>query len=259
MLSQYGDTESKPVVKRRGRLRAVIFLLLLIVSLGGLWCYWLWKSEPEYWQHRADFRLTTPINQRRIIAQTVEQRILERLDVALANGRSATVSSSQVDGSVEEELFLTFDEINVWIDERLDDWIANQGAEVPGFLKDPMLAAEGQNLIVAFEYVNHPFRQVVSMISRVNITDGGEAVIRVQGVRAGCLPIPGAKAVSQAVVKGGIYHEGFSQVADHITEAFDGRTFDPVLKVHNQKVRLSGFELKPSGARLSIQAAAPTK
>lgn len=251
----------------------------LLAVLGGGWCYWLWRSEPVYWQQHAQYIENTTPEARMATAQAVEQRLLDEIsytpagDGADSGGNAGGTAKAErvasgvvervadtadgkgddVDPDAPREVFLSIREINAWVDQRLDQWVKHQGSKMPGFIQKPMLTVEDDHLVIAFRFVHPPIDQIISVLSDVEIEpDKGQAVMRVRGVRGGRLRIPGVKAVTSAVQdKAG---EGdFKDIAAKVTEAFDGRSFDPLLDLNNRKIRLVGFELQPEGVKLIIR------
>lgn len=234
------------------RYRRILLFLVVVLALGGGWSYWLWRSEPVYWQQRrAFFEQHTP-EQRMVLAESVEQRILAALsDVSIAaasESKDAANSDTEPDGTV----FLTIDEINAWVDQRLYDWAANQGSTIPEFITDPMLAIVDGELVIAFLYDSPSMRQVFGIKCDVLLEDD-QAVIKVLSVSGGRLHIPGVQAASRAVGQIQGQESEMTQMTARITEAFDGMAFDPILNLGQQKVQLKAFELEADGARLVFE------
>jgi len=226
------------------RYRRVLLLLVVVLALGGGWAYWLWRSEPAYWQQRRSFFEQHTAQQRMVLAESVEQRILATLsDVSIA-----AVDESE-DAADKGTVFLTIDEINAWVDQRLYDWAANQGSTIPDFITEPMLAIVDGELVIAFLYDSPSIRQIFSIECDVLLEDD-RAVIKVLSVSGGRLQIPAVQAASKAVGRVQGQESEMAQMTDRITEAFDGLAFDPILKLGQQKVLLKAFELEPDGARL---------
>ncbi len=253
---------------------SVILIVLVLSGVVGAWCYWLWKSEPTYWvEHEKYLQSTTP-EQRLVIAESVEKRIFDKLSAVVSSGgaggsSSAAGSGGQGSGSAKNiedgvaaamaenpdavhSLLLTTEEINAWMNQRLDGWASNQGVSIPDFIEEPMLAIEGENLVIAFRFEKPPISQVVSLVSRVVIKKG-EAIIQVRGIRGGRLRMPGVKAASKAVGSRGGSSE-FAKAAEKITEVFDGKAFDPVIKLNHKKIRMLSFVLQKDGALIKFKA-----
>ncbi len=246
-----------------------IFLLLTVVTgLCGLWAYWMWKSEPVYWQERREYLQQTTPAQRMAIAESIEQRLLNKLNLASGSAHQAqgTGGGMQImtagdsppgvqragdPQATEQDIFLTTDEMNAWMDQRLTDWAGNQGIRIPPFVESPMLAVEGENLVIAFKVVKPPIRQIMSIVCEV-VIDSGQATTRVMSVRGGRLKLPGVQAAS-SVLQNSQSESKFAQTAAKIKEAFDGKSFDPVLKLSNQKIQLVAFKLKKDGAMLTVK------
>lgn len=225
--------------------RRVLGVLVLFLVLVWGWAYWLWRSEPAYWQRRRSFVQTHTARQRMAVGESVEQRILAALSdvsVAAAGHRAGS----------QDSLFLSVDEINAWIDQRLYGWAANQGLDISESVEDPMLAIVDANLVIAFLYDTPQRRQIYSFQCEVLI-QGDQAVIQVIAVSGGRLRIPVVNTVTR--VMGWLRGQGsdIAQVAGNLDKAFEGMAFDPILNVGQQKVLLKAFEWEPDGARLVFE------
>lgn len=236
--------------------RTVVLLFLIICSLAGMAGYWLWKSEPGYWNQRKNFLSELNVHQRMEIAQSVERRFLEAINVA-SNGLDHVVGASDSGeaSAVSHDVLLTADEINAWLDQRLAGWAANQGIAIPDYINEPMVAINGDHLIIAFRLEHPPLSQIVSVTTSVEIQDG-QAELRVEAIHGGRLRVPGVKAVSDAVHNSGSESE-FASVAAKITEAFDGKVLDPVIKLNHQKIRITAIKIQPKGVRLTLKPDEP--
>lgn len=235
------DPASGPARKGGGCLRLIVAGLVLVCVAAG-WVYWLWVSEPVYWQEHKRFLETYPPAQRLEMAQAVERKILDKL---------SAVATGKADSGVKSTLFLSIEEINAWIDQRLSEWATNQGKEVPEYVTEPMVAIVDQQLVAAFRLVNPPVDQVVSIVTRVMI-DQGVATVKVENVFGGRLEVPGAKAMAQAIETSAGDSE-FGGVVRKVTEAFDGVQFDPVVKLNGQKIQVVAFELQEHGAMITFE------
>ena len=235
------------------RYRRILLFLIVVLTLSGGWAYWLWRSEPAYWQQRRSFFEQHTPQERMALAESVEQRILATLsDVSIsAAGESKDAADSGTDKD-KDTVFLTMDEINAWIDQRLYEWAANQGSVIPEFITNPMLAIDDDELVIAFLYDSPSMQQVFSITCDVVLEDD-QAVIKVLNVSGGRLQIPAVRVASRAVGQVQGKESEMAQMTDRITEAFDGMAFDPILKLGQQKVRLKAFELELDGARLVFE------
>ena len=260
------DASSRGLCTEMGRwsgikYRRVLLVLVVVLAVGGGWAYWLWQSEPAYWQQRQSFLDQHTAQQRMALAESVEQRILAALsDVSIAGtSESAVTSNSDAksgdsDAESGDTVFLTTDEINAWFDQRLYDWAAHQGTTIPDFITNPMLAIVGDELVIAFLYESPSMRQIFSVKCDV-LLEGDQAVIQVMGVSGGRLTIPAVQTASRAVGRIQGKESEIAQMTAKIAAAFDGMVFDPILKLGQQKVLLKSFELEPDGARLVFEPA----
>jgi len=215
---------------------------LVLVCLTVGWAYWLWVSEPVYWREHKRFLETYTPAQRLEVAHAVEQKILEKLS-EVATGRAGA--------GVKSTLFLSIDEINAWIDQRLSEWAENQGKQIPEYVTEPMVAIVDRQLVAVFMMVKPPVEQVVSIVTQVTI-DQGIATVKVENVFGGRLEVPGAKAMAHAIEASAGDSE-FGGVVRQVTEAFDGVEFTPVIKLNGQKIRAVAFELQDHGAMITFE------
>ena len=259
------------------RFRTVLLVLLVAIGLVGVRGYWLWKSPPTYWQTQQQYLKETTSQQRMAIAQSVEQRILDRLgavstdatpvrDASDADGQVAVIQAVDAsrrtvgaEANAARSIFLTLNEINAWVDQRLGDWASNQGSSIPDDVTHPMVAIEGDHLVFAFQFEKPNFKQVISAVANVQIAkddhgEPGQATIRIVKIRGGRLEIPGIKAVTGVIEEGADQESGLAELASKITEVFDGKAFDPLIKINHKKIRVVSFQLrhKPAGLQLLL-------
>jgi len=259
------------------RVRTILLLLLCVVGLLSLRVYWLWSTPPDYWQENQQYLQETSSEKRMELAQSVEQRILDLFSFApeqdsmnrsVDKGTGQAGNGSDIAGNVigtigpkqTKVVFVSLNEINAWMDQRLGDWASNQGSSIPDFVSDPMVAFEGENLIFAFKFDRPEFQQVISAVTTIEIDKGmtdkpGQARIRVIKIRTGQLGIPGVKQVSSAIASGSDSSSDLAEAISGIKEAFDGKAFDPLIKINRQKVRMISFKIKhdPPGMELTLK------
>ncbi len=265
------------LARQRGlSLPVVLGVLLVLVALVVGRGYWLWRSPPVYWQDHQQYLQRTTVQERLALAQSVERRILEEFNAVPVNSPASSNTSNvsnvsqgndavtaligTVQPHVTKTVSLSIEEVNAWIDQRLKDWASNQGTSIPEYVTDPMVAIEGDNLVIAFKFDKPNLKQVVSAVTRIEIDksqndQAGQARIRIVKIKGGRLRIPAVKTLSQAVEKQAKSSSELADMASKITETFDGQIFDPVLKLNNQKIRIVSLQLKhePRGIELSIK------
>lgn len=264
--------------KRRGiAWRTLLVALVGICGVGGAWCYWLWKSEPVYWQEREEYFATTSPAERLAIAESVERRILAVLNNAsatntssaahsgghpaaspvaagrrgTAGGGSASGAGAGDDSNTPQAIDLSTKEINAWIDTRLEHWLSNQDMEIPEGMSEPMMAIEGENLIIAFRVDRPPVNQIVSVACDIDLGDD-LASVQVVSVRGGRLRIPGAKTAAARYTKA--KEPESEDLTTKVVEFFEGWEFEPVITISNQPVRIVSIKLHKKGARLVVRA-----
>lgn len=265
----------EPVAPKRrkgGCLKLILLALILSVTAAG-WFYWLWQSEPEYWDRQQRFLEKHPSQERLAMAQSVETRVLQELDSTAAPGSNTEQNQAEPPGDssspgtqtkapadepdAPRQISFTVEEVNAWLDQRLEHWARTRGLNIPEFVKEPMIAIEDQKLVVAFHLDKPPIDQVVSVVTSVELK-GGKAVLAVEGVRGGRFNVPGVKAASEAIKTGASGSE-LAEVAQKIVEVFDGKSFEPVIERNGQKLEVIDLELEEDGARVTIKPATSKK
>ncbi len=250
-----------PPGRGKRRVWQVLGGLGVVLVLATLWGYWQWRSKPEYWVKNQAFLAQHTPEQLMTMAESVEQRLLAAVsyDPTLSDpggqglfSLAADTYAASVGGHGTRQLFLTVDEINAWINQRLAGWAANQGLTIPEYVAYPMIAIDDGRLILAFLVDRPSVNQVVSMAVHVAIQDGQDAILRVEDVILGQLGVPAEKWIGKAIQRGA--SPDYTHMIDQVTEALDGMSFDPVLKLHHQKIQLVAFQLKANGVLLTLKA-----
>lgn len=143
---------------------------------------------------------------------------------------------------------MTVDELNAWIETRAPDWLANQGIEMPSQVSDPMVALEGEQLVVGFRFSEGDFSQWVSMNVDVRVDDTGRAHARLTGVRGGRLPVPARRAMEQMAER--LEKRVGAEKMAQARAAMDGREFSARLKLDSRIATMT--DLTTRGRKLSI-------
>ena len=200
--------------RRRGGLLTKLLLFLgalmllgvvVVLTVAGT-LYWRWTSEPTYWQMRTTFIQSTTVEQRRAMSQGLQGRFTYELTELRDEGaqlvppparsRRISVTGEPLPSLTAQEyaqvrrISVEFDEVNAWLSEMLDDWLAHEGHALPEQLGDFMVASEGDRLVAAARYESPKLNQVFSVVFDLDLFEDGQARLNIHEVRGGRMSIP---------------------------------------------------------------------
>lgn len=258
----------------------VALLLLIAAIVAGGAAFYLWRSEPSYWQAHQQFRSRTTPQERQNMADQLVNRIARTVsdpEEALEPWQLADVDEEesppatpappavavQADGATpvnhadrppaprQRRLAATFDEINAWLDERSAAYLANQGKSLPASISGLMLTAQGQNLVLAFQLDTDEIQQVVSVVFEPRLLPDGRMQVRIASIRGGRLPMPTDKLLEQLQQE---LDDDASAEADLLATILEGRPFEPVWPVDGSRQgRLTDLAISPEGVDLRFR------
>ncbi|HEX7008745.1 MAG TPA: hypothetical protein VF184_02110 [Phycisphaeraceae bacterium] len=256
---------------------SVVLLLLIAAIVGGGAAFYLWRSEPSYWQAHQQFRSRTTPQERQNMADQLVNRIartisdpeeaLEPWQLADAGREGSSPAppavAVQADGATpvnhvdsplaprHRRLTATFDEINAWLDERSAAYLAHQGKSLPASVSGLMLTAQGQNLVLAFQLDTDEIQQVVSVVFEPRLLPDGRMQVQIASIRGGRLPMPTDKLLEQIQQELG---DDSSAEADLLAKILEGQPFEPVWPVDGSRQgRLTGLAISPEGVDLRFR------
>lgn len=228
-----------------------LFVLLLLVLIGfAAWGigHKLWHSEPAYWtSNRAAITATD-----QTVLVDAADRAFNRILGELSDSRGYRPTGNPGDALGVRTITLGFDEANAWLATRLNDWLANQKRELPAGLSQPMLASGGDSLVAAFHYKNNEIDQVFSVFLSLKFHDDGQAVLSIDGIRGGRLPLPTGSVLKH--LPGGAADNGAQH--SRITAVLLGQQpFDPVLPIDGtRRARIIGMRVDDKSVSLTVRA-----
>lgn len=238
--------KADPPWPRRLGCQMVLLAVVVVLLLAGAWAYWLWRSTPAYWTRNA------------ALLKSMDNPTLLQLADDLEKRLTADLTDPGPDGAAEgylnksRTISVSLAEINAWLAVKLDTWALNRGVTLPPQMKGPMLAAEGDNLVLAFQYQTPQFSQIVSAFFKLELLPDGQARIKIQSIHGGELPIP-----ADSLVKRLKKFDSAGGRAKHVqipAPIFDGTTFSPVHEIDaTRQIRLVGYRLRPDGADVTIR------
>lgn len=219
---------------------AIVLVIIIALSVAAGIGYWMWTSQPDYWQARQTQLAATTPEDMRTQAEELEMRIstlvtsIRRPSAAPTTATDAAAgrapSSSTPDIRTVE---MTFDEANAWLATRLESWLAHQGRTLPSQVSQFMLAPEGDNLVLAFFVQTREMQQVVSVPFHIESLQTGQARLHVEEIRGGTLPLPAETLIAQLQQQAPANLP--SAELARFASALDGETFDPTFKIDNHR------------------------
>lgn len=149
------------------------------------------------------------------------------------------------------EIEMTVGEVNAWLATRSEKWLANEGLSTPEQINDPMIAIEGERVVIGFHFSEGDFSQWVSLSLDVDTSSTGQATVRLAGVRGGRLPLPAKRALER----------GEEELADRVGRqtwqearaALDGQTVDARFRLDQRLATLVDFEAKGNKVLLTVR------
>ncbi|MEM8783340.1 MAG: hypothetical protein AAGE65_10865 [Planctomycetota bacterium] len=167
-----------------------VLLVLLGLTIGGYALYRQWTAVPAVFAD-ADAKLRAiPEPQRLELARQIEMRLPSQYSRRIEPG---------TDGS--RTLDATFEELNAWLNLRLEPYLKNQGIAWPQGVGAVLVAERDGRLVLAADVDLPQLRQIVSvsfeLLEVAPPSPEGSAetqwAVRVAGVRAGNVPLPRAQ------------------------------------------------------------------
>lgn len=231
--------------KKRSTRRWVIGcagLFLLSILLFGAATAYVWqlaRTAPEGWTRVRERRATTDLRDREAMAVAVENRVLSAL-------------SAESGDVAERELFLREAEIDAWLAQRLPAWAENQNLPLPDEVSGLSFWLEDGQPVIAFRYDSPETRQIVSADLDFEVLPDGQAVLRVDSIRGGRLPLPVEEVTERAAAAMGEHAAGDSMSL--LLRVLRGRPFEPAIAIGaDSQARIAGFETRPDGLLLHLR------
>ena len=237
------------------RWKKVLVLVIAFFCVTAISGYALLRAEPSYWKQRRRFLQSHTPQQLMEMGESLERRLLAGLTGVSTAANS--VEALDVADQGPRVVRISVDEVNAWLDQRLKGWLGNQGHKLPKEVKEPMIAIEDDNLVIAFRYQTKGFDQIVSGFFGIRILEDGQAKVERRGISGGKLPLP-AETITQQLSHSDKPSSQTAQAAK-LLEAIDGKAFDPVVTVDEHLIRILDIKLQPDGIELSIASDDPSR
>lgn len=224
-----------------GRVQLGMLGVVTLVLLVAIIIYAVSRMTPSYWKHNE--RLLASDNATLLqLANTFEQRALRDL------------SGSQEELAATRTVHVAFEEINAWLNIKLEDYLANRKQHLPPEIRHLMLAGQDGKLILAFEYNTPQLKQIISIeVKPIFEASGNRFRLQLMGARAGVLPLPVETLRERA-------SEQSAAARDKIDKIFDllGNRWLEAVQHHpgdaRQNLRLTGVMVSEKGLDLTLRA-----
>jgi len=236
-----------------GVLLLVVTILIAAVGIGRS----LWQSEPKYWVLNQWFLEQTPQPELAGMADRVFNRALSELSGS--SGYKPVEQSgdhpSSDDAPRVRTIRVDFNEANAWLDQKLGDWMLNQGRTMPPGVSTPMIASHGDQLAIAFRYESEEIAKVFSVFLSLKFVEDEQATLQIEGVRGGRLPIPVDMVIDQLPSAEGDDYNASPGPPGLLGMLLEGRPFDPILPIDGtRQARIIGLSVDDTGLMLTLEA-----
>lgn len=246
MAEPSGETPTPKPRRRRRWVRIVLLLLLIPVLALGVAIYLL-RSEPEHWRRREAFRESTTPAEREAIVQDVRLRLDDLSSIGIEDGRDP--SEVRIDKVVQ--VVVSEPEINALIESQLQAWMDDRGYVMPNEVRDPMVAIEQPQLVMAFEVAVSGYSQILSAYFDVEMLDDGQAEMKLDAFEAGQLPVPSQQLGKWLRRQSG--SESLAQAGEWLSK-LDSLQFKPVIELeHRRRARIEAFDVLSDGVELTVR------
>lgn len=280
-----------PKSRKRWGCGAVLLLVLALLTASAAVAYWLWSSEPAYVAENREFLRSHSQTELESMAAALENRISRQLtELPTANGDSragATRMSPRTRSgshdthtpdhgttaphapgddntptSFEElqqlarqtgtrEIEMSVQELNAWLTTRSEKWLANEGLSMPEQVSEPMIAIEGQQVVVGFNFSEGDFSQWVSLSLDVDATATGQATVRLAGVRGGRLPLPAKRALENGESR--LAERVDPETLKQVQDALEGKTVNARIQLDQRLATLVDFKAEGQKVTLTLR------
>ncbi|MEQ9454217.1 MAG: hypothetical protein RLN76_06450 [Phycisphaeraceae bacterium] len=275
-------TTSRPA-KKRFRWGTLLIAVIALVTLAGVTLAYLASTTPEHVRHALAFIENTPKAEREQIAQNLEQRLASLFgdthssidpetrqllqgntnasvaafdgtgrNFRLTNNPTTTPNATTTQKTGPQKLTMTFDEINAWFCERLEQWAKNQGTKLPDFAANYLVNQVNGRLVLAFEMKTDEVSGWITLHNQLTFTPNGQATLKITQIDAGELALPRETITKQ--LKNYADKAGSKAQVQSVVAAFEGHAFDPIFPIDSKtNVRVTSLNVSATGLTFELQ------
>lgn len=209
-----------------------LFLLGFLLVAGTMLAvkYRQWRATPSYWEDYAQQLKAMPDQQKREVAESFRNRLLEQWNAPDAGATpEALIEAMRNDDDLVGEtrtITIPYNEFNIWLEAEARGVMEDRGTPLPPTVRQAMVTSDGHgHLILAIDYRSKDVNQVFSFVLDIDINADAQVISRVVEVRGGRLELPRDSAVS--MVREQLAREGAGG-GDAILKLLTGEPFGPV-------------------------------
>ena len=235
--------------RRRRILRKVLLGALLVIVVGGGVVFWLLRSEPAHWKRHQQFLQSVSPQELKAMARKVDGQM--ELLVTLSEELDEA-SGGRDDKPLVQQIHVTIEEANVWITDKLPDWLKYRDYEMPEQIESPMVAMKGGQLLSSFRFDTPMFSQIFTAGFDVEFLENGNALLQLRNVAAGKLPLP-VDGIGD-YIRSKAPDNPRAQEAAGWLDKLDGVEFKPSLKLgRKHKACVIDYEVTEDGITLTVR------
>ncbi len=279
---------------RPGRKRWVTRLKrlgLLGLAAGGIWLAWvmyLARSEPAFFAQIDAQREQMTEGQVQELAQGAAEKFAHLVELsnpldsaqAVSPGAAAVMdaaagpdtlpirkglqrSTAQRKSNLDidpgpHRIDLSRQEMNALLQTHLNEWASQRGYQMPAEISSPMVALEGERLLLGFRVDVAGVVHAVSAEATLKFQTDGKARLKVHDYNLGQLPVP-VEALGATLLKRAPNDSRAQELAGWLDKLADFE-FRPLVKLPSRhKARVVKYEPNEDGVRLTVMIEPPTK
>jgi len=222
--------------------------------------FWLLRSEPAHWKRHQRFLESTSREELGQMARKVDDQLASLVAAAESlEARKAgegpldtLVATTAPDRPLIEKIHLTVEEANVWITEKVEEWLRYRDYDMPSEIGSPMIAMEDGQLLLSFRFDTAAFSQIFTAGFDVDFLENDNALLLLRDVSAGRLPLPVDGVGDYIRSKAPDSHN--AQRAARWLDKLDRVEFKPSLKLgRRHKLCVIDYEVAEDGIILTVR------
>ncbi|MEM7680342.1 MAG: hypothetical protein AAF288_00140 [Planctomycetota bacterium] len=156
-----------------------------------------WSAKPSGWADIGSRLEQLAPEQRAAMAEALQNRLVSAwsappgVQTAEQYYQQVVTPDPQDASPATHTVRVEIDELNAWLDTRLRKLVEHQGQPYPAWLESVRVWTEGERLVLGVRVRRSGMDQVFSFLLGFDTPEGDEhAVMRIEGARAGLLPVP---------------------------------------------------------------------